>query len=95
MDNHVQGRDRLVNREDEDHARESRPDDGLQVDPITISAQVEWSRLKFSVEHLADDRDAVGPVVGYCCDAEYGCNGGVRHERDQVDEDASDDYEPE
>jgi hypothetical protein len=94
MDTHVHVCDRLVIREDEDHARESRPDDGPQVDRVTVSAQVEWSRLKFSVDHLADDRDAVGPVVGYCCDAEYGCNGGVRPECDQVDENAGDGYEP-
>jgi hypothetical protein len=55
---------------------------------------VKWTRLELAIHHLADDWDAIRPVVGYGCDAEYGCNGSVGAERDQVDKNARNGDEP-
>lgn len=55
---------------------------------------MEWPTLEFAIEHLADDRDAVGPIESDGCQVEDGRDGDVGTQTDQIDEDASDGEEP-
>ena len=55
---------------------------------------MKWPTLELAIKHLADDRDAVGPIQSDGGQIEDGRDGGVGSQTDQVDKDTGGNEEP-
>ena len=68
---HILRRDRQDSRLNINDRDKGRPNRSVQIDPPAELAQMERPPLKFSKQHLADDRNHVAPIQRYSRQVEY------------------------